>query len=66
MGTETLRYLRDAGGSDIRILNRSFDKALELASSHDGHAERWSTLIDQVTAADLLIGTNLVRDSDPG
>ena len=57
MGTETLRYLRDAGASDIRILNRSYDKAVELAATHNGHAERWSSLIDQVTTADLLIGT---------
>lgn len=57
MGTETLRYLKDAGASDIRILNRSYQRAVELANSHGGRAERWSSLYDEVTKADLLIGT---------
>lgn len=57
MGSETLRYLRDAGASDIRILNRSYQRAVELAEANGGRAERWTSLFDEVTAADLLIGT---------
>lgn len=57
MGTETLRYLRDAGARDIRILNRSYDRAVALAEEFDARAERWDELLTQVAQADVLIGT---------
>lgn len=57
MGQETLRYLRQAGGEDIVIVNRSYPRALELAGQFDARAEPWQTLHEQVVTADVLIGT---------
>lgn len=57
MGAETLRYLRDGGATDIRVLNRSYERAVDLARSHGGRAERWQSLHEMVIAADVLIGT---------
>lgn len=57
MGTETLRYLKDAGARDIRILNRSDDRAVRLSQEFDARAEKWDALLTQVQEADLLIGT---------
>ncbi|QDT08068.1 Glutamyl-tRNA reductase [Rubripirellula lacrimiformis] len=56
MGEETLRYLQQAGASDVHILNRSHDRAVALAKSFDAVAVPWSELNDEVVAADVLIG----------
>ena len=57
MATETLRYLRDAGAGDIRVLNRSFERAVRLSSGPNDRPERWETLTDQIVEADVVIGT---------
>lgn len=57
MGEETMRYLSAAGASDVRILNRSYPRAVTLAESFGATPELWQTLADQVVAADVLIGT---------
>jgi glutamyl-tRNA reductase len=57
MASETLRYLKDAGAKDIRILNRRYERAVELAESIGGRAERWESLAEQLVAADVMIGT---------
>jgi glutamyl-tRNA reductase len=57
MATETSRYLKDAGAKDIRILNRRYERAVELAESIGGRAERWESLAEQLVAADVMIGT---------
>ncbi|NNE00549.1 MAG: glutamyl-tRNA reductase [Pirellulaceae bacterium] len=57
MGEETLRYLQQAGATNICVLNRSRERADALAAEFGVRAVDWSELHDQVVAADLLIGT---------
>lgn len=57
MGEETLRYLIQAGASDVCIINRNFERAVELAESFGMRPELWDRLSDEVIAADILIGT---------
>ncbi len=56
MAEETLRYLKDAGATRIHVVNRSADRALELAQQWDGVAVPWERLCDELVAADLVIG----------
>lgn len=57
MGEETLRYLKQAGASDICILNRSYERAVALAKAFGAEAGLWDSLERQAVEADLLIGT---------
>jgi glutamyl-tRNA reductase len=57
MGAETLRYLRDGGAKHITIVNRSADRALELARSLDAQVAPWESLEEQMASADLVVST---------
>ena len=57
MGEETLRYLKQAGATDICILNRSYERAVALAEAFGCQSSLWDSLDQQVVKADLLIGT---------
>ncbi|MGB7345082.1 MAG: glutamyl-tRNA reductase [Pirellulaceae bacterium] len=57
MGEETLRYLQQAGANDICILNRSRQRADDLAQKTGITSDDWSNLHPQIVKADLLIGT---------
>jgi glutamyl-tRNA reductase len=57
MGEETLRYLKQAGASDIRILNRSYERAVTLAETFQAEPVLWESLDESIVDADLLIGT---------
>jgi glutamyl-tRNA reductase len=57
MGDETLRYLRDQGATQITVINRSGERARELAQRWEGQAEDWSRLDDALIAADLVVST---------
>ncbi len=57
MGEETLRYLKQAGATDIRILNRSYERAVSLAETFQAEPVLWDSLGKSVVGADLLIGT---------
>ena len=57
MGEETIRYLQQAGADDILILNRSLERAKNLAATFKAGYAPWETLLDQVVQADLMIGT---------
>lgn len=57
MGEETIRYLQQAGADDILILNRSLERAKNLAATFNAGYAPWETLLDQVVQADLMIGT---------
>jgi len=56
MAEETIRYLQDAGATRIHVVNRSPERALELASAWNGVAVPWERLWDELAAADLVIG----------
>jgi glutamyl-tRNA reductase len=55
MAEETLRYLRDHGARQVTVVNRSIERASELALRWDGTPLPWSRLAAALTAADLVI-----------
>jgi glutamyl-tRNA reductase len=57
MAEETLRYLKQANASDICIVNRSYERAVALATAFGAETALWDSLAEQVTDADLLVGT---------
>lgn len=57
MAEETIRYLQDQGVQQISIVNRSPQRAQELAAKVDGTAAPWEHLLELMAEADLVIGT---------
>ncbi len=57
MADETLRYLQDAGAQRIHVINRSRQRADELAAACRGTAVPWTELWNQLVAADLVVST---------
>lgn len=57
MGEETLRYLTDAGAKQVTIVNRSIERAEELAQKIIGKVRPWDALESQLLEADLVVST---------
>ena len=57
MARETLRYLREAGARDIVVMNRTAERADQLAKSLGGRPGRFDDLAAELAAADLVIST---------
>jgi glutamyl-tRNA reductase len=57
MGDETLRYLKDEGANRVTIVNRSFERAEQLAARWQGTPQRWERLGVCLAEADLVIST---------
>jgi glutamyl-tRNA reductase len=57
MGEETLRYLIDEGAAKITIINRTAERAQELAKRTAGSAGSWDELTDSLVAADIVVST---------
>ncbi len=57
MAQETLEYLEDEGARRITVVNRSFDRAVELAGRWKGRAVAWEDLPQALAAADVVIST---------
>jgi glutamyl-tRNA reductase len=57
MAEETLRYLRDEGACDVTVVNRSADRAAELARQSGGRSRPWEELPQALTAADVVVST---------
>lgn len=57
MAAETLRYLRDEGAHQITVVNRSFQRAAEMAEQFSGHAIGWDQLAEALATADLVVST---------
>lgn len=57
MGMETLRYLIDAGADSVRIVNRNFSRASELAQQFDAQARPWEELDQCIAESDLVVST---------
>lgn len=55
MGEETLQYLIDKNAKDLRIVNRSHERAVALASRIGGVAVGWENLEDLLVEADLIV-----------
>jgi len=57
LGEETLRYLIEAGASQIAICNRTWERSVPLAERYQGRAVAWEQLDDTLRDADLAIST---------
>ncbi len=57
MGEETLRYLKDAGARDVTIVNRSAERAADLAARFQAMSAPWEELDRRLAAADLVVST---------
>ena len=57
MGEETVRYLQDQGARDICVINRSFERARDLAERWQGSALHWDQLGQALAEADLVVST---------
>lgn len=57
MAEETLRYLQDEGAHHVTVVNRSAERAAELAARWHGRAADWERLSEELVAADLVIST---------
>jgi glutamyl-tRNA reductase len=55
MGEGMVRALASAGVDDVRIANRTWERAVELAESLGGRAVRLADLNDSLTEVDLLL-----------
>ena len=62
MAEETLRYLRDEGGRRITIVNRSDQRATQLAEQWQGRAEPWDRLPELLIEADLIVSTTAATE----
>lgn len=63
MAEETLRYLIDAGVRDVRIVNRSLERAEELVSRTLGRAQPWSELQAELVTADMVVSATGAPDA---
>jgi glutamyl-tRNA reductase len=63
MGEETLRYLKQAGASDICIVNRSYERAVAVAKAFGVETALWDSLAEQIIDADLLIGATSATEA---
>lgn len=57
MGQETLRYLKQAGATNITVINRNYERAVRVAEIFDAKTDLWDSLDRQMMDADLVIGT---------
>ncbi len=64
MAAETLRYLREEGAHQITIINRSYERASELAPQWHGRAVAWDQLHEALATADLVVSTTGASRAD--
>ena len=57
MAAETLRYLRDAGAQNIRIINRSLERAHSLAQRLEAQTGDYNNISRELVDADLVVST---------
>ncbi len=57
MAEETLRYLQDQGARDVTVVNRSPQRAAELARRWRGRTRGWEELLAALAVADLVVST---------
>ena len=57
MAAETLRYLRDAGSQNIRIINRSMKRAHSLAQRLEAQIGDFGNMSHELVNADLVVST---------
>ena len=57
MGQETVRYLIENGAKSLTVLNRSRERAEQLAAQFNGRTADWNLRFDELKNADMLIST---------
>lgn len=57
MAEETLRYLQHEGAHHVTVINRSFERARQLAERWQGSARPWGELLPALIEADLVVST---------
>lgn len=57
MAEETLRYLSEHGANDILVINRSREKAIEVAARWNGSSDDWENRFEALANADMVIST---------
>ena len=62
MGELLVQHLLKIGCGDIKIVNRSYDKALVLAKRHKVMAQEWEDMQEQLKEADIVIASAAVKD----
>lgn len=55
VGELVIRNLADNSASEVMVCNRSYEKAVELASSFGGNARRFNQLFESVSEADIVV-----------
>jgi glutamyl-tRNA reductase len=51
------RHASEAGVADLRVANRTSERARDLAARVGGRAVAWETLAEQIADADVVVGT---------
>jgi glutamyl-tRNA reductase len=62
MGELLVQHLLKTGCRDINVINRSYDRALNLAKRHKVTAQKWDDLQKQLQDADIIIASAAVKD----
>ena len=62
MGELLVQHLLKTGCRDINIINRSYDRAINVAKRHKVTARKWQDLQEQITDADIVIASAAVKD----
>ncbi|UCG50080.1 MAG: glutamyl-tRNA reductase [Phycisphaerales bacterium] len=62
MGELLVQHLLKVGGKDITVINRSYDRALSMASRYGIGARTWEELWGQLARANIVIGSAAVQD----
>ncbi len=57
MAQETIRYLTEAGARRLIILNRDYERALELSAEWHGLPTAWRNLTEELVKADIVVST---------
>lgn len=62
MGELLVQHLQQIGSKNITIVNRSYDRGLNLAKQYGVKAQKWEELEEQLTGADIVIASASVQD----
>jgi glutamyl-tRNA reductase len=62
MGELLVQHLIQIGCGDINIVNRSYERAQNVARQHTVIARRWEDLLEQLASADIVIASAAVKD----
>lgn len=57
MSEATARHLQASGGSEVHVINRTFERAEELARRFNGKAAPYERLFELLTQADIVISS---------